>query len=79
MSFILIHFLKALPAVRHLKTGMVILPAEATHSFNQQLLAGLPDALESHVDILLSRQTVDAAIQGMRYSLGHLERTACSW
>lgn len=44
-----------------------------THSFNQQLLAGLSDAFESHVHVLLSRQTVDAVVQGVRDSLGHLE------
>lgn len=51
---------------------------EPTHSFSQQLLAGLPDALESLVHILLAGQTVDAVIQGMRHSLGHLEHTAGS-
>lgn len=49
-----------------------------THSFNQKFLAGFADALQSHVDVLLARQTVDAVIQGVRDGFGHLEHTAGS-
>lgn len=45
-----------------------------TDRFNQQLLAGLPNALERHVHVFLSRQAVHAVVEGVRHGLGHLER-----
>ena len=46
-----------------------------THVVHQQLLAGLPDAAQRHVHVLLARQAVDAAVEGVGHGLGHLETT----
>lgn len=45
---------------------------ETTHRFSQQLLAGLSDALQRQVHVLLARKTVDTVVQGVRHGFGHL-------
>lgn len=46
----------------------------ASHRVHKQLLAGLANALQGHVYILLSWETIHAVIQGVRDSFGHLQR-----
>lgn len=49
-----------------------LLNAKTSHRVHKQLLAGLANALQGHVHILLARETIHAVIQGVRDGFGHL-------
>lgn len=48
---------------------------DGTHNVHQQLLAGLSDAPESHVYILLAWQAIHTIIQRVRHCFGHLKHS----
>lgn len=46
---------------------------KTSHRVHKQLLAGLANALQGHVHILLARETIHAVIQGVRDGFGYLK------
>lgn len=46
---------------------------QGPHRVYKQLLAGLPDALQGHIHILLAREAIHTVIQGVRHSFCHLQ------
>jgi len=49
-----------------------------THKVHKQLLAGLSDAPEGHINILLAWQAIHTIIQGVWHSFGYLEHNTAS-